>query len=99
MSVAPYKAAIVLISSKDEVQTKAAEELYDLLNNNGIETILDDREERPGVKFKDMDLIGIPYRITIGKKINEGLYELKDRRSGEVKELNKNELLDLLNRL
>ena len=99
LSVAPYKAAIVLISSKDEVQTKAAEERYDLLKNNGIETILDDREERPGVKFKDMDLIGIPYRITIGKKINEGLYELKDRRSGEVKELNKNELLDLLNRL
>ncbi len=82
--IAPYPVIIVPISSKDEVQMKKAQELYDRLNSMGIETILDDRNERPGVKFKDADLIGIPLRITVGKKAaDDDLYELKVRSNGE----------------
>ena len=78
-NIAPFKVAIVIISLKDEAQVAAAEKLYNDLTALGIEPILDDRDERPGVKFKDMDLIGIPYRITVGKKINEGIVEFKGR--------------------
>ncbi len=83
MNIAPYKVCIVLISNKDEEQKQIAEQLYTELNNMGIETILDDRNERPGVKFNDMDLIGIPLRITVGKKVEEGLVELKQRKEAE----------------
>lgn len=54
----------------------------------GIDTILDDRDERPGVKFNDMDLIGIPLRITVGKKVNEGKVELKERMEAESTDIN-----------
>ena len=84
MNIAPYKVAIVLISDKDEKQIEVANKLYDELNNLGIDTILDDRKERPGVKFNDMDLIGIPVRITIGKKVEEDKIEFKLRNSDEV---------------
>ena len=73
--------------------------MYDELNKEGINALLDDRDERPGVKFKDMDLIGIPIRITIGKKLNEGIVELKFRESGEVKEINKDELVSKIKEL
>ena len=87
VNIAPYKAAIVLISLKDEQQVQAAEELYDALRKAGIDVLLDDRDERPGVKFKDMDLIGIPYRITVGRGIKDGKVELKIRATGEVQEV------------
>ena len=77
ISIAPYKVGIVVISDKDELQMNKANELYDKLNQLGIEVILDDRKERPGVKFKDMELIGIPIRITIGKKITDNTIEFK----------------------
>ena len=83
MSIAPYKVAIVLIDPKNEEQSKIANDLYNTLNSIGIDTILDDRNERPGVKFNDMDLIGIPLRITVGKKVNEGKVELKKRAESE----------------
>ena len=89
MEIAPYKVAIVLISNKDEKQVEVANKLYDELNKNGIDVLLDDRDERPGVKFNDMDLIGIPLRITVGKKVEEGKVEFKTRVSDEV------ELLDI----
>ena len=79
MNIAPYQVAIVLISDKDKKQVKVAEKLYKDLTKKGIEVVLDDRNERPGVKFKDMDLIGIPIRITIGKKVEEDEVELKLR--------------------
>ena len=79
VSIAPFTAAIVLISNKDEYASKVAEQIYKELENNNIDTLFDDRDERPGVKFKDMDLIGIPYRITVGKKVSDGLVELKTR--------------------
>lgn len=85
MSIAPYKVAIVLIDRKNELQKETAEKLYEELNKKGIDTILDDRDERPGVKFNDMELIGIPIRITIGKKINDGEVEIKLRNESEAK--------------
>ena len=82
-NIAPYKVAIVQISDKDEKQKQVANDLYETLTNMGIDTILDDRKERAGVKFNDMDLIGIPVRITVGKKVEEGQVELKERRKAE----------------
>lgn len=77
--IAPYDVAIVIANTKDAVQVQLANELYDKLTEKGIEVLLDDRDERAGVKFKDMDLIGIPVRIVVGKRANEGLLELKLR--------------------
>lgn len=79
MAIAPYQVAIILINDKEELQVQVANQLYDSLTKLGIDVILDDRGERPGVKFKDMDLIGIPIRITVGKKVAEGLVEWKLR--------------------
>ncbi len=84
--LAPYQVAIVLISAKDEVQTSIANKLHDELEAAGIEVLLDDRDERPGVKFKDMDLVGIPFRITVGRGAKDGRVELKPR-VGESREL------------
>jgi len=78
-AVAPYQVAIVQISGKDEAQVKCADELYEAFKKLGIEPLLDDRDERPGVKFKDMDLIGIPFRITVGKGVKDGVVEVKAR--------------------
>lgn len=79
--IAPYQVAIVIISMKDENQVNTANKLYDELTAKGVEVILDDRDERPGVKFKDMELVGIPYRITVGKGIADGNVEFKSRTS------------------
>jgi prolyl-tRNA synthetase len=79
--IAPYQVAIVIISMKDEKQVETANQIYDELTAKGVEVILDDRDERPGVKFKDMELIGIPYRITVGKGIAQGNVEWKTRTS------------------
>ena len=101
MNVAPYKVAIVIISNKDETQVKIANELYDFLKQNHIDVILDDREERPGVKFKDMDLIGIPLRVTIGKKAVENIVEFKERTKADREELTleevKAKIIELVN--
>ncbi len=97
ISIAPFKVCIVIINTKDEIQSSLGQELYDLLNENNIDVLLDDRNERAGVKFNDMDLIGIPYRVTVGKKANEGIVELKSR-DGKVNiEISKDELIDKLN--
>lgn len=95
-NIAPYKAIILLMSTKDETQTKLANELYDKLNAEGVEVILDDRDERPGVKFNDAELIGIPYRITVGKKASEGIMEFKSRTSDEISELTIEEIINKL---
>ena len=86
--IAPYNLAIVVVNSKDETQMKVANELYEKYKKDGIEVILDDRDVRAGVKFKDMDLIGIPKRIVVGKKASEGIVELKYRNSSYVEEIN-----------
>ena len=80
LSVAPYHAIITIINTNDEDQVNLAEKLYEDLWSRGVETMLDDRKERPGVKFNDRDLIGIPYRITVGKNAKEGIVEFSTRK-------------------
>lgn len=79
VAIAPYEAIVVPANYKDEEQVKAAEKLYEELLSKGVEALLDDRKERPGVKFKDADLIGIPVRIVVGKRLSEGMVEYKER--------------------
>ena len=79
VNIAPYKACIVIINSNDETQVNLANKIYDSLDSLNIDVMLDDRDERPGVKFKDMELIGIPLRITVGKKASENIVEIKSR--------------------
>ncbi len=84
-SIAPYQVAVVPVNAKNEEQFKLAEKVYEELIAQGIETVLDDRAERAGVKFKDADLIGYPLRVTIGPKtVEEGKLEVKARKTGEV---------------
>ncbi|MGI6765868.1 MAG: proline--tRNA ligase [Lentihominibacter sp.] len=87
MSVAPYHVIITLMKPDDEEQAAVAGRIYDELQEAGVEVILDDRKERPGVKFKDADLIGIPIRITVGRGAGEGLIEYKMRRDADKVEL------------
>jgi prolyl-tRNA synthetase len=87
MSVAPYHAIISLVNIKDEEQTAAAERIYEELTRAGVEVLLDDRNERPGVKFKDADLLGIPIRITVGRGAADGIIEYKMRRDADKEEL------------
>ena len=79
ISVAPYQVVVVPVATKDEKQMIIAGEIYNSLKEIGVEVLMDDRNERVGVKFKDLDLIGIPIRITVGKKISEGKVEFKLR--------------------
>ena len=79
MEVAPYKVGIVIINVNDKETYKYASNLYKKLEQIGIDTILDDRKETVGIKFNDMDLMGIPIRITIGRKLEEGMVEFKLR--------------------
>ncbi len=83
LAIAPYHVVVVPVSTQDEQQMKVANEIYEQLLNAGVEAVLDDRNERPGVKFKDADLIGFPYRITVGKTISEGNVEFVERSNGE----------------
>jgi prolyl-tRNA synthetase len=87
VSVAPYHVIITLVKPDDEEQSRLAEEIYSSLEEAGLEVLLDDRKERPGVKFKDADLIGIPVRITVGKLAGEGKVEYKLRRDSEKEEI------------
>lgn len=94
MSVAPYHVIITLVKPDDEVQAAAAEKIYEALGKAGVEVLLDDRKERPGVKFKDADLLGIPVRITVGKLAGEGKVEYKLRRDAEKEEITIDEAIE-----
>lgn len=87
MSVAPYHVIITLVKPDDEVQAEVAENIYQALQKAGVEVLLDDRKERPGVKFKDADLLGIPVRVTVGKLAGEGKVEYKLRRDADKEEI------------
>ncbi len=91
VAIAPYHAIVVPVATNDETQMNVAEKIYNDLKNAGIEVVLDDRNERPGVKFKDADLIGFPYRITVGKTIVDGKVELVVRETGEKTEMTPDE--------
>ncbi len=80
--IAPYHVYIVAVAAKDAAQRRAAEEIYAACWRNGLEAVLDDRDERPGVKFKDADLLGIPVRVTVGNSfVKEGVVEVRSRRT------------------
>lgn len=98
-NIAPFDLHLVAINMKDEAQSSLAEELYDKLQKNRFEVLLDDRAERPGVKFADSDLIGLPIRITVGKKAAEGIVEVKIRKSGEMQEVHKDQLVETITNL
>ncbi|MGF1601227.1 MAG: proline--tRNA ligase [Thermosynechococcaceae cyanobacterium] len=87
VSIAPYHAIVVIPNLNDQAQVEAAETLYRDLNAAGIETILDDRNERAGVKFKDADLIGIPYRIVTGRSLKDGKVEVVQRATHEAQDI------------
>jgi len=94
MSLAPYQVVIIIANSQDETQRNLAEQIYQQLQNvqlpdsaKKIEVVLDDRDERAGVKFKDADLIGFPIRITAGKKAPEGLLEVKLRDQDQARDI------------
>jgi prolyl-tRNA synthetase len=86
VSIAPFQIIVTPANINDQNQRETAEKLYEQLKSEGFDVLLDDREERPGVKFKDADLIGIPYRVTVGKKLAQGNVELFSRRDKQTKE-------------
>ncbi|MCK1992444.1 proline--tRNA ligase [Peribacillus muralis] len=95
-NLAPYQVHLIPINVKDEAQIALAEDLYSDLKAKGMDVLMDDRQERAGVKFADSDLIGLPVRVTVGKKASEGIVEVKVRKTGEVLEVEKTELTQKL---
>ena len=81
VSIAPFEVVVTPVNSGDAAQKEAANSIYKALLDSGIDALLDDRDERPGVKFKDADLIGLPYRVTVGKKLAQGQVEIVERRT------------------
>jgi prolyl-tRNA synthetase len=93
-AIAPFDCVVTITNMKQEELREAGEKLYHDLQRAGLDVLLDDREERAGVKFKDADLIGIPYRITIGKKAADGLVELFDRRTKQTEDVKFKDLIE-----
>lgn len=98
-SVAPFHVHLISVNAKNEEQRQLADEWYEKLGQAGFEVLYDDRPERAGVKFADSDLIGIPIRVTVGKRANEGIVEVKVRQTGESMEVSVDELIDTIRRL
>jgi prolyl-tRNA synthetase len=84
VTIAPFQVVVTPVNNSDASLRKAAEDIYGACLSAGLDALLDDRDERPGVKFKDADLIGIPYRITVGKKLPQGLVEVVERRNKQT---------------
>jgi prolyl-tRNA synthetase len=85
VSVAPWEIVVTVVKPDDEATMAAALAIYDALRNDGIDVILDDRKERPGVKFNDAELVGIPFRITVGpRSLAQGEVEVSERRTGDT---------------
>jgi prolyl-tRNA synthetase len=97
VNVAPYEVAVTVLNPKDVATHEAGENLYETLTKLGVDTILDDRDERPGVKFKDAELIGIPVRVTVGPKgLASGKLEVFFRGSGEKREIDVHKAADFV---
>jgi prolyl-tRNA synthetase len=95
--LAPYEVAVLDLQKDDAQVVATAARIYDGLREAGVEVLYDDREERPGVKFKDADLVGVPYRIAVGKKgLAEGIVELKLRKGTEVRKVKVDEIVPLV---
>ena len=95
-NLAPYRVIITIVKHNDQDQVDLAEKIYQELTDRGVEVLLDDRNERPGVKFKDRDLIGIPHRITVGRDASQGIVEYSTRKEKENKNMDYKEVLELL---
>ncbi|MGM0902000.1 MAG: proline--tRNA ligase [Bacillota bacterium] len=91
-ALAPFDLHLIAVNMKDASQAQLAEEMYAKLKAARFDVLFDDRQERPGVKFADSDLIGMPIRITVGKKASEGIVELKVRKTGDMQEVHVDEL-------
>jgi len=97
MPIAPYHVIIIPVSNKDEQQMKIATEIYERLLEIGVEVVLDDRNERPGVKFKDADLIGFPLKVVIGPNAGEeNIVELKSRKNGQEEKISIGEIVSIV---
>jgi prolyl-tRNA synthetase len=95
-SIAPFDVEIIPLGAEDDVMS-TADTLYEELIADNVEVIMDDRDERPGVKFKDADLLGIPWQIVIGKKgLKEGVVEVKSRKTKETQRLEPSKVLEFL---
>lgn len=92
-NIAPYQVHLIPVNMKDDIQATVAEELYVECKAAGFDVLMDDRQERAGVKFADSDLMGLPIRVTVGKKAAEGIFEVKIRKTGEVLEVAKADLI------
>lgn len=97
--VAPFDVHLIPIKWKNDAHRELTEKIEEKLVHNNLEVLIDDRNERPGVKFTDAELIGIPYQVTIGKKASEGIVEVTSRRSGEMIETDVNGIMEALNQL
>jgi prolyl-tRNA synthetase len=95
-SIAPFEVVVAPVNVKDEEVKAASEDIAKRLEAAGFDVILDDRDERPGVKFKDADLVGIPFRITVGKKVTEGTVEVVLRSTREVRDVTLSEVVEYL---
>ena len=98
-SIAPFDVVVTVTNMKDELLRETGEKLYKDLQRAGLDPLLDDRDERAGVKFKDADLVGIPYRVTVGKKAAEGLVELFDRRAKASEDVKLNDVVTRVQKL
>ena len=86
-AIAPFEAIVVVANIQDETQAQLGEALYTELQRAGVDVLIDDRRERAGVKFKDADLIGVPWRIVVGRDATDGIVELVRRKSHKVQKL------------
>src|ERR1700722_831968 len=93
-AIAPFEIVVSPVNVKDETVKSAAEEIAQRLEAAGFDVLLDDRDERPGVKFKDADLVGIPFRVTVGKKVTEGTVEVVLRSTREVRDVTISAVVD-----
>lgn len=98
-ALAPYIVDVIPANMKNEAQVKVAEEIYEALLNDGIDSMIDDRDERPGFKFKDADLIGFPFKVVSGKRAEEGIVEFKIRKTGETLEISKDDVVSTVREL
>nr|WP_241635752.1 proline--tRNA ligase [Fusobacterium gastrosuis] len=99
VAIAPYVVDIIPANVKNEAQTSLAESIYQKLKAENIDVMLDDRDEKPGFKFKDADLIGFPFKVVVGKRAEEGIVELKIRKTGETLEISKDEVINKIKEL
>ena len=93
VSIAPYIVDVIPANIKNEGQVSLAEKIYNELQAENIDVMLDDRDEKPGFKFKDADLIGFPFKVVVGKRADEGIVEVKIRKTGETLEVSESEVV------